>query len=150
MHIKNKIGNWNIGVQEWLRKGIYQRSPFKSQNAKQLYVFMISAFWHGFYQAYYISFFFWFVQLFLNGLMYKYFKSDDQLFVRIYKKTGKIGYYVLSFINMQFFNHSAVYMLVLERSICWKILKHFYFLPQIILLGALFIFMALPQPQSKR
>jgi len=110
-------------------------------------VFMMSSFWHGFYQAYYISFFFWFVQLFLNGLMYKYFKSDDQLLVKMYKKSGKIGYFVLSFLNFQLFNHSATYMLILDGSICLKLMKHLYFIPQTILIVLLLVFMALPKPR---
>jgi len=111
---------------------------------------MISAFWHGFYQAYYITFFFFFVHLFLNGLMYKYFKSDDQILVKLYNKSGKIGHFLLSFINMQFLNHSACYLLILDGNICWRVMKHLYFMPQILLLGFLFIFMVLPQAKSQK
>lgn len=52
-----------MSVQEWLRKSIYQRSPFKDKSLSQLYVFMVSAFWHGFYAGYFMSFFLWFLQV---------------------------------------------------------------------------------------
>ena len=54
-HVREKINHWNISVQEWLRKSIYQRSSLSNKTANQLYVFTVSAFWHGFYFAYYIS-----------------------------------------------------------------------------------------------
>lgn len=71
-HIRDKISNWNIMVQEWLRKCVYSRSPFKSRMLSQLYVFMVSAFWHGYYIGYYFSFFLWFVQVYVQGLIFKY------------------------------------------------------------------------------
>ena len=36
-----------------------------------LYVFMISAFWHGYYIGYYFSFFLWFAQVYLQTLIFK-------------------------------------------------------------------------------
>lgn len=42
---------WNMRTQKWLQMCIYERSNFN-----QLYVYMVSAFWHGFYPAYYIGF----------------------------------------------------------------------------------------------
>ena len=65
-HIRKKINYWNMSCQEWLRKCIYERSSFKHKSQSQLFTFMISAFWHGFYGGYYLSFFFWFAQLFLS------------------------------------------------------------------------------------
>lgn len=42
---------WNRRIQRWLQMCIYERSNFN-----QFYVFMVSAFWHGFYPGYYIGF----------------------------------------------------------------------------------------------
>jgi lysophospholipid acyltransferase len=75
MHIREKISSWNSSVQEWLRKCIYQRATFKNKAYSQLFVFMVSAFWHGFYLGYYFSFFLWFAQVHLQGLIFKYSKN---------------------------------------------------------------------------
>jgi hypothetical protein len=37
----------------------------------QLLTFMISAFWHGFYGGYYLSFILWFAQVFVSQLVFK-------------------------------------------------------------------------------
>ena len=42
---------WNCRIQKWLQMCIYERSNFN-----QLYVYIVSAFWHGFYPAYYCAF----------------------------------------------------------------------------------------------
>ena len=42
---------WNKRTQKWLQMCIYERSNFN-----QFYVFMVSAFWHGFYPSYYLCF----------------------------------------------------------------------------------------------
>ena len=42
---------WNKRTQKWLQMCIYERSNFN-----QFAVFMVSAFWHGFYPAYYLCF----------------------------------------------------------------------------------------------
>lgn len=42
---------WNKRTQRWLQMCIYERSNFN-----QLYVFLVSAFWHGFYPSYYFCF----------------------------------------------------------------------------------------------
>ena len=42
---------WNRRIQRWLQMCIYERSNFN-----QFFVFMVSAFWHGFYPGYYIGF----------------------------------------------------------------------------------------------
>ena len=42
---------WNKRTQRWLQMCIYERSHFN-----QLYVFLVSAFWHGFYPSYYLCF----------------------------------------------------------------------------------------------
>jgi hypothetical protein len=73
-HLRDKISHWNTAVQEWLRKTVYQRSSFKSRGVAQLYVFMVSAFWHGFYAGYYFSFFLWFVQVYTQAEIFRFVK----------------------------------------------------------------------------
>ncbi|CAD8184844.1 unnamed protein product [Paramecium octaurelia] len=76
---KDKIELWNISVQVWLKKYVYLRvypesvlksSPAKSQKA-QLITFAVSAFWHGFYPGYYISFFHWNLIGMINKYIHK-------------------------------------------------------------------------------
>ena len=42
---------WNCRIQKWLQMCIYERTNFN-----QVYVYIVSAFWHGFYPAYYCAF----------------------------------------------------------------------------------------------
>lgn len=65
-------------VQEWLRKCIYERSPFKSKFLSQLHVFMVSAFWHGLYFGYYLSFFMWFMQVYMQVQVYRIIKAKEK------------------------------------------------------------------------
>ncbi|KAL4224814.1 hypothetical protein ACF0H5_015510 [Mactra antiquata] len=51
--LKVNIESWNVITAQWLRYTVYERSP--SSIATWL-VFVISAFWHGFYPGYYIAF----------------------------------------------------------------------------------------------
>lgn len=113
IHVRDKINNWNISVQEWLRKSIYNRSNIKNKSLNQLYVFVVSAFWHGFYSAYYISEVLWFVQLHLQTLMFKYFNSNSTFLNQLYKRLGGVGTFVLAALVALEFNHNATYFLIL-------------------------------------
>jgi hypothetical protein len=138
------VSSWNISVQEWLRKCIYQRSPIKSRMLNQLYVFLVSAFWHGFYAAYYISFFLWFLQLHLQSLTYKYFKSGKPLLARLYSKSGVIGHAVLSILVMLVWSHNATYLLMLDGDYCLELMRSLHFAPQILLAALTIVFTFLP------
>jgi lysophospholipid acyltransferase 1/2 len=50
--MKVVFDNWNIQTQVWLRRICYDRLP----TFKTMGVFVLSAFWHGFYPGYYFSF----------------------------------------------------------------------------------------------
>lgn len=62
--IKTAIEGWNVSVSNWLRRYSYERilnssekpSP-KLRSIAQHGTFILSAFWHGFYPAYYVFFF---------------------------------------------------------------------------------------------
>ena len=49
--MKSVFDHWNIGTSQWLRYVVYERLR------STLGVFMLSAFWHGFYPGYYLTFF---------------------------------------------------------------------------------------------
>ncbi|XP_059166202.1 lysophospholipid acyltransferase 2-like isoform X2 [Physella acuta] len=50
--LKINIESWNKKTTIWLRRVVYDRAPF----ANTLAVFACSAFWHGFYPGYYVTF----------------------------------------------------------------------------------------------
>lgn len=150
IHVREKINFWNIGVQEWLRKGIYNRSNFKNKSISQLWVFVISAIWHGFYAAYYISMLFWFTQLHLQGLIFKYCKNGRSQIVKLYNKSGKLGYALLSFVVQFFFSHMAVYFLILEGKYCMQMMWKLKLLPQIIVFIAIGVFSTIRPPRDPK
>ena len=115
--MRDKIANWNIAVQKWLRRSIYER--VKSNG--QFITFMVSAFWHGFYGGYYISFFLWFVMVFLAQLVYRL-NQNYPIVGKYFNKTGPIGKILLwLFISIEFSN-SGTYFLILSLKSSWRIL----------------------------
>ncbi|XP_031641002.1 lysophospholipid acyltransferase 1 [Contarinia nasturtii] len=52
-NIRDAIGNWNMGTNQWLRMIVYERVPKKYGT---MLTFGLSALWHGFYPGYYITF----------------------------------------------------------------------------------------------
>ena len=50
--LKKLIDNWNITTTKWLRHTVYCRVSWQPT----FMVFLISAFWHGFYPGYYLCF----------------------------------------------------------------------------------------------
>ena len=136
-------------MQEWLRKCIYQRIHFKSKTASQVYVFAISAFWHGFYGAYYISFVLWFAQLHLNTLIFRYTKSGQSKIAKLYKKSGKVGYFILSLLTLVSFSHCGAYFMVLKGSYCLQLLIKLKFIPQMLLFGVIAFFTVKRPPKDR-
>ncbi|KAL9962973.1 hypothetical protein ACROYT_G032132 [Oculina patagonica] len=51
-NMKEILDNWNICTALWLRRIVYERVPHHRTQA----VFVLSAFWHGFYPGYYMAF----------------------------------------------------------------------------------------------
>lgn len=71
---RQKINNWNLGISKWLRSCFYNKflNLFEvDKNSATLYTFIFSAFWHGYYPSYYISFFFWQILLRTERYIYK-------------------------------------------------------------------------------
>ncbi|KAI0982578.1 hypothetical protein GJ496_000765 [Pomphorhynchus laevis] len=50
---KEKLANWNIMTAIWLRRVCFDRV----NTGRTFLVYMVSAFWHGFYPGYYLAFF---------------------------------------------------------------------------------------------
>lgn len=148
IHVREKINFWNIGIQEWLRKCIYNRCNIKSKGLSQLYVFAVSAMWHGFYIAYYFSFFIWFAQLYLQGIIFKYCKNGKAPLVKIYKKMGIFGYALLWFLVHMSFSHCGAFFLILEGYYGIQLFLKLYGVPQILLFVAIAIFSNIRPPRD--
>lgn len=74
---KIKIDNWNISIQRWLKRCFYNRiMSFTQWNQTKtaFAVFAASAFWHGLYPTYYLSFFL--IYLLMVNRKY-YYKNRD-------------------------------------------------------------------------
>jgi lysophospholipid acyltransferase len=53
------LGNWNINTNNWLRNYMYLRVTPRGKKPgfrASMATFVTSAFWHGFYPGYYLSF----------------------------------------------------------------------------------------------
>lgn len=150
IHVREKINFWNISVQEWLRKCIYQRVSFKNKTANQLFVFVVSAFWHGFYAAYYISFALWFAQLYLQGLIFKYCKNGKSILVKVYNRMGKVGTFLLSLLVQFLFSHCGAYFLILRGYYCIKLLNKLWYMPVIVLFILIIVFSVIRPPRDSK
>ncbi|KAJ1665410.1 Lysophospholipid acyltransferase [Coemansia sp. RSA 1813] len=58
--LKQLIDGWNIGTNTWLRHHVYLRilqlRPKRGAAAATVITFLVSAWWHGFYPGYYLTF----------------------------------------------------------------------------------------------
>lgn len=149
-HIRDKISHWNIAVQEWLRKCIYQRSPFKGRGMSQLWVFMVSAFWHGFYAGYYVSFFLWFVQVYTQGEIFRFVKHETSRLRKFYKRLGFGGNLILTFIVNLIFSHNASFFILLDYKLSFRLLEKVNYIPQTILITLAITFTLLNMFRSKK
>ena len=102
----------------WLRRCIYERSPFKNKQISQCYVFMISSFWHGFYGGYYLSFTFWFLQINLATKVFKWVQQNQKnQIVVVYNKLGKIGNIIVWLIVDILFSQNGLYFQILDSDL---------------------------------
>ena len=77
---KEMIDNWNMSVTTWIRKCVFNRisisgkDPEKPSSLRRSLAqhcsFIFSAFWHGFYPAYYIMFFFFSIHAEVSKMAY--------------------------------------------------------------------------------
>ena len=132
-----KMELWNQSVQLWLKKCVYLR--VYNNNPKRATIamystFLISAFWHGFYFAYYVSF----VQFALvnNVTRYLYkasykFEAFDGLGLRTLR-------WIVSTTTMNYIG--GTFLLLLTDKI-WKFYWNFYFAVSVWLVVAQVFFM---------
>jgi lysophospholipid acyltransferase len=139
-HLRDKIGNWNIAVQEWLRKCVYERLPY-SKSTNQLLTFMVSAFWHGYYIGYYITFGLYTLQIVLGNQIYKFSKENkDHVIIKLYRKTEPVSFLLAWLVWNWIFVVNSAYFILLSFDRSFEILKKMYFGVPIFLFGALIFF----------
>ncbi|XP_005101404.1 membrane-bound O-acyltransferase domain-containing protein 2 [Aplysia californica] len=135
--LKVNIDSWNKKTLIWLRRVVYDRAP-PSNNT--LAVFACSAFWHGFYPGYYLTF--------GGGAFMTVVARQVRRKVRPWFQTSptKIQVYdVITFIATRFTNCYLCFpFLVLEFYSCYFMYKSLYFYLHIMTAMAYVLFTFLP------
>ncbi|KAK8805640.1 hypothetical protein WA158_002296 [Blastocystis sp. Blastoise] len=127
--------NWNLRTQKWLSRYVYFRTGYSL-----LCVYIVSAFWHGFYPGYYISFLFCgvcqYASRFTKTRLYNRIK-DNYYLEKIYCRLANIMtmFYGCYCVNAHF-------LLSLENA--KKYYGNLHYIPHIALLIALCILMIIP------
>jgi lysophospholipid acyltransferase len=121
----------------------------KAMSRGQLLVFMVSAFWHGFYVGYYISFFFWHQ---LTALAYCVFRISQNRadLVKKYEESGFAGHLLLWFLVSWAFSYFGATFLLMSSGACIRFMASTYFLPYIAVLVLVFVLQRSPMVRGPR
>lgn len=139
LSLPNKINSWNIPVQEWLRKAVYERLSTSREKAK-LITFLVSSFWHGFYGGYYFAFALFFLHMYVGTSIYKLGRSSEQHpLIVIYSRWLPFSRYLVLLLLTLSFSHSGIYFAVLSTQHCLDLLQAFYYLPFVLLTTLIFV-----------
>lgn len=52
----NTMKSWNITIQWWMATFVHRKLPFKNRNLRMFITLLVSAFWHGVFPGYYLTF----------------------------------------------------------------------------------------------
>lgn len=99
----------------------------------QLLVFMVSAFWHGFYVGYYISFFYWFNITNIVNSLYRISTNNPKI-MEIYEKSGIVGHLLAWFLLNVSFSYTGTFFMLLSLPNCLHFMRTLYYLPAILML----------------
>ncbi|EGR27563.1 mboat family protein, putative [Ichthyophthirius multifiliis] len=103
--VRYKVECWNTSVQIWLKKYVYLRvypqdqlkSNVNKSNIAQYITNMVSAFWHGFYPGYYLSFFQWSLVMNCSKLLFNASKNKPEFFDKLEKTLTSPVYFAIRF-----------------------------------------------------
>jgi hypothetical protein len=154
---RDKIKSWNMSVQGWLQKCIYHRfrtpEQYRKSNADkskgQLLVFLVSAFWHGFYPGYYISFFFWYNLSIIIDLVSKFAQHKPQI-MEVYKQFGIVGKVAVWAISSIGLTYLGCPFQLLNLGDCLRFLQSTYFIPNILVFVGALVIQQIPMPSTKK
>ncbi|KAL3318757.1 Lysophospholipid acyltransferase 1 [Cichlidogyrus casuarinus] len=125
LSLKQVVDSWNISTTHWLREVFYDRAPGW---CKTLAVFMISAFWHGFYPGYYLMFATFAMFTFTSRLWHKemrpYFRKNA-----VIAKFYDVFTIVVTHFSMEY-AQIAFHLMTFWASIKYWLI--FYYVPHII------------------
>lgn len=130
--LKPVVDAWNISTTRWLREVFYDRLP---TSCRTILVFLISAFWHGFYPGYYIMFLSFALFTAASRVWHKQYRTyfrKSSLSIYLYNLFTTIVTNLL--IN---YGQAPFHLLDLWASI--HFLSLFYYIPHIVSFGILFI-----------
>jgi len=138
--------SWNQKTQEWLQKYTYFRYP-GSRGTKILATYAVSAYWHGFYPGYYITFFTLGVlslgQDNMRAFARPYFLPEGSTPKKAYDFVGMLGlHWVKSFATLPF--------LMSTFGNAWEATTRLWFLGVIFTLVGLFGIPLIPKKRDEK
>jgi hypothetical protein len=111
---------------------------------------MVSAFWHGYYIGYYVTFSLYFLQIYAGNLIYKFSRTNPKhQIILFYKKTGNVGYYVSWIIWSWIFVNNSVYFPALSGHTAWLILSGMKFANPMFLVTLIILFHVITPKEKK-
>ncbi|CAH8494667.1 unnamed protein product [Schistosoma turkestanicum] len=131
--LKDVIDAWNISTTRWLRETFYDRLPLAYRT---ILVFIISAFWHGFYPGYYIMFLS-FALFTMTARIWR--RHCRQYFRRTHLSSQLYDIFTMIITNF-IVNYGQAPFHVLDFYASLKFLHVFYFMPHLIASSILFIY----------
>jgi len=151
-NVRSVMANWNIGTAVWLRRYVYNRlNPDTSKGAPlyvQLATYMTSAFWHGFYPGYYMTFFSGALMNNAARGLRKAFRPRAVAGGAVVKKLYDIASFLTTAIIL---NYTCTPFTLLFFADGWRMWKSVFFLGHILTVAAMFLApMLVPRkPKSK-
>jgi len=138
------FNNWNMGTNSWLRYYVYvPASPVVGAGLAKIWSFMVSAFWHGFYGGYYLTFFFGGILNECGSQMRKTFRPLFGTQSGVDKRgrpkyvTGIVYNFLGWFGTMTMVNYLAIPFIFLRVTAGLTIFNDTYWIPHILLLVCL-------------
>ena len=97
-----------------------------------------------------MSFFFWFLQLHIQGLIFKWTRNANAPHMKLFNNMGVMGSVLAWCVVSFFFNHNGAFFQILDTDACFMHLAKFNYVPQIILVLATVIFSLIKPPKEHR
>jgi lysophospholipid acyltransferase len=143
--MRTNIGGWNLGTAKWIRYYSYERLlPSVGRSLASNLSFLLSAFWHGFYPGYYITFFCGHIAN--EGSIRLRTWLRPQVGTPVGEKYGKMQYTTPFWYNKlgavlasMALNTIVIPFVVLDLHKTYVMLTSVYFIPQIVVFTGWFV-----------
>ena len=138
---KIKVDSWNMSVQLFLKRYVYERlapesyangeKPSKTiKNRAQSATILLSAFWHGFYPSYITSFFHWMLVLQISQQVYRIGRSNRKL-ADLYNNYRVVRGLCTLAMNF-YFSYYGVFFILFRLNKIWIFSKASMNLPSLV------------------